>query len=86
LPFTKYGILQGKVITVSTDAVFSESGGFIYPVKIAIPQSDIQAFGKKFPLSMGMTVVAEIQTDRRRLIDYFFSPIARYQDEALRER
>ena len=33
----------------------------------------------------GMSVVAEIKTDKRRIIDYVLSPIREYQAEAMRE-
>ena len=37
-------------------------------------------------LTPGMSVVAEVKTDRRRVIDYLLSPVREYQAEALRER
>jgi hemolysin D len=37
-------------------------------------------------LSPGMAVTAEIKTGRRRVIEYFLSPLLQYKDESLRER
>lgn len=42
--------------------------------------------GQTVELTPGMSVVAEIKTDKRRVIDYLLSPIQEYQAEALRER
>ena len=38
------------------------------------------------PLNPGMTVLAEIKTDSRRVIDYLLSPLAKVGSEAMRER
>jgi hemolysin D len=37
-------------------------------------------------LAPGMSVTAEVKTGKRRAIEFFLSPLMRYQDEALRER
>ena len=34
----------------------------------------------------GMTVQADITTDRRRVIDFFLSPVAKYLDEGMKVR
>ncbi len=41
--------------------------------------------GQTVELTPGMSVVAEIKSDKRRVIDYLLSPIQEYQAEALRE-
>lgn len=33
-----------------------------------------------------MAVRAEVKTDKRKVIDYFLSPLKEYQDESLGER
>ena len=37
-------------------------------------------------LTPGMAVTAEIKTGKRRVIEYFLSPLLQYKDESLRER
>lgn len=37
-------------------------------------------------LSPGMAVTVEIKTGKRRVVEYFLSPLLRYGDESLRER
>jgi membrane fusion protein, hemolysin D len=34
----------------------------------------------------GMTVQADITTDRRRVIDFFLSPVVKYLDEGMKVR
>ncbi len=42
--------------------------------------------GRQVALSPGMSVTAEIKTDRRRVINYVLSPLQQYKDESFRER
>jgi hemolysin D len=84
--FTKYGTIPGKVLSVSRDAVADEKRGLIYPIRIALERSSMNVDGREIKLGAGMALTAEVKTDRRRLIDYLLSPIARYRQESLRER
>jgi hemolysin D len=42
--------------------------------------------GKEVNLSAGMTVTVEIQTGRRRIIDYVLSPVRETVSQAARKR
>lgn len=84
--FTKYGTIPGKVVSVSRDAMADEKRGLIYPTRISLERNWIEVEGRRMQLGAGMALTAEIKTDRRRLIDYLLSPIARYKQESLRER
>ncbi len=42
--------------------------------------------GRPLPLHPGMAVVAEIKTGKRRVIEYFLSPLLEHTSESLRER
>jgi hemolysin D len=59
---------------------------FVFPVMIALDEDAIRVGDASFPMTPGMTVTAEVNTDNRRVIDYFFSPLAKVTSEALRER
>ena len=61
-------------------------GNLIYPVVIAPERTSITVYGREVRLSPGMAVTAEIQTGRRRLIEYFLSPFQEAGSEAVRER
>jgi len=59
---------------------------FVFPVTVALEETAVISEGTALPLSPGMTVSVEIKTDRRRVIDYLLSPIARTLSQAMRER
>ncbi|MCF2908537.1 HlyD family type I secretion periplasmic adaptor subunit [Pseudoalteromonas sp. DL2-H2.2] len=85
-PFTRYGIVEGEVLDVSTDAVEDEQLGLYFPVKVAINQQTIQVDGRVVPLSAGMSVSAEVKTGQRRIIEFLLSPVVQHLDEGARER
>lgn len=85
-PFTRYGILDGKVINVSLDAIADEKRGLLYQTRILLDQTWIGVEGRRVPLVPGMAVTVEIKTGKRRVIDYFLSPVMQYGSESVRER
>ncbi|HLE41699.1 MAG TPA: HlyD family type I secretion periplasmic adaptor subunit, partial [Nitrospirota bacterium] len=85
-PFTRYGLIDGRIVDVSTDAVQLEKGGLIYPARVSLARSVIQVDGKPVKLAPGMAVTAEIKTGQRRLIEFFLSPLLKSVQETARER
>jgi hemolysin D len=85
-PFTKYGIIDGKIITVSDDATLDEKRGLIYGMRLLMKQSTIDIKGKDVKLIPGMSVTAEVQIGHRKIIEFFMAPLLRYRQEGLRER
>lgn len=98
--FTRYGVIPGKVLSVSSDAVRQRdvqitsstsdtavnSGPLVFPVRIALGKETILINGEDVKLTPGMTVMAEIKTGERRVIEFLLSPLMRIQDESLKER
>ncbi len=84
--FTKYGVIPGTVISLSNDAIDDEKRGLVYSARIQLKEKVIQVDGRTVVLSPGMAVTAEIKTNKRRVIDYFLSPLKAYASESLRER
>jgi hemolysin D len=84
--FTKYGTVDGEVISISSDAIEDEKKGLIYSSRIRLKNDHLIVNGKKVSLSPGMSVTAEVKTDQRRVIEYFLSPLQQYANESLRER
>lgn len=84
--FTKYGTIDGRVAQVSSDAIQDEKLGLVYAVRVALKQHTVQVENKRVNLSPGMAVTVEIKTGKRRLIEYFLSPLLKYKDESLQER
>jgi hemolysin D len=85
-PFTVYGIIQGKVVSVSDDAVPQEKVGLIYAARVSMDRSTMQVEGRDVRLSPGMGVTAEIKTGQRRLIEFFLSPLLKSVQESAHER
>jgi len=84
-PYTHYGFIEGVVETVSHDAVQDEKRGLVFPAKILLKQAYISVDGIKVYLTPGMEITAEIKTRRRKVIDYFLSPLKQYTSEGLQE-
>ncbi len=85
-PFTLYGTIPGKVVSVSDDAAPIEKVGLVYPTRVSIDRSTMEVEGKQVNLSPGMAVTVEIKTGQRRVIEYLLSPLLKSVKESLRER
>lgn len=85
-PFTRYGTIPARVIHVSHDAISDEKRGLIYAVRASLGRTAMQVEDKLVDLSAGMAVTVEVKTGRRRVIEYFLSPLMQYGQESLRER
>jgi hemolysin D len=85
-PYTRYGTLPAEVVNVSRDAIEDEKRGLIYAVRLRLRQTTIAVDGGQIALSPGMAASVEIRTGRRRLIEYFLSPLLTRVDESLLER
>ncbi len=85
-PFTLYGTIPGRVLTVSDDAAAIEKVGLIYPTRVSMDRGTIQVDGKQVNLTPGMAVTVEIKTGQRRVVEYLLSPLLKSVKESLRER
>ena len=71
---------------LSNDAINDEKRGLIYSARLKLNHATIRLEQKTVNLSPGIAVTAEIKTGKRRVIEYFLSPLMQYRDESLRER
>jgi hemolysin D len=87
-PFTLYGTIPGKVMSVSDDAVplDKEKGGLVYTSRVSMDRATIQVEDKQIHLAPGMAVTVEIKTGQRRVMEYLLSPLLKSVKESLRER
>jgi hemolysin D len=111
-PFTRFGVLNGQVITIAPSAVTEQEAkramanatavanaapqaplaapgqpeSFVFPVTIELDDSAMKTDIALAQLSPGMTVMVEIKTDSRRVIDYLISPLVKIASEAAKER
>ncbi|QDI03612.1 MULTISPECIES: HlyD family type I secretion periplasmic adaptor subunit [Xanthomonas translucens group] len=85
-PYTRYGYLTGRMVSVSHDAAQDEKLGLVFPARIKLDGATLNIDGVDVRLTSGMSLSAEIKTGKRRLIDYLLSPLEQHTSEALRER
>lgn len=92
--FQKYGMLEGKVKTVSADASESTSTPAstaapsppMFKALIALDRQQIHVNGLDLPTLAGMQISAEIVQGKRTVMEYLLSPIQRVGWESARER
>ena len=85
-PFTKYGVIDAEVTTVSDDATVDEQRGLIYRMQLRMAKNTLWVEGKEVKLQPGMAVTAEVQTGERRIMEFFLAPLLRAKSESIRER
>ena len=68
------------------DLAATPNTGYVYKVRIHTEDSHFVVGGDPRPVLSGMTVQADITTDRRRVIDFFLSPVVKYLDEGMKVR
>ena len=85
-PFTRYGTVAGRVTGLSRDAVSVERLGLVYAARVSLDRSAVRVEERDVALAPGMAVTVEIAIGRRRVLDFFLSPLLRRTHESLRER
>lgn len=97
-PFQKYGTVKGVVTLVSADAFEEKNNdkdknkdtdkdadkkGLIYKIKVNMEKTSMVVDGRLVNFSPGMAAAVEVKTGRRRIIEFFLSPIIKYAKESL---
>jgi membrane fusion protein, hemolysin D len=97
-PFTRYGLIDGKLLSVSPDSMEIENGAEasngaeprgrepVFMARVALDRSAIVTGDQVLRLKPGMAVTVEIDTGMRRIIDYLLSPLVRHTEESMTER
>ncbi len=85
-PFTKFGVIDGKVKDISADAIEDENLGLLFPLKASLADEQIKVDGKWVNLKPGMSVTVEVKTGTRRLMEFLLAPLLRGVSEGARER
>lgn len=79
-PYQEYGVVSGKVISISPNAEVDERIGAVYRVKIALDRKVVTHEGRTIELKAGQTAQAEIITRRRRIIEILLDPIQQLRE------
>ena len=101
-PFTRYGLLSGRILHVSGDAIApdpakektsnpqdkdnSKPQDLMFAARVSLAAKAMQIDDRLVTLTPGMAVTVEVKTGRRRIISYLLSPIMKYSHESIRER
>jgi len=85
-PYTRYGYIEGIVESVSHDAIQDEKLGLVYQARVKMARTALVIDGVTVHLTSGMTLTAEINTGKRRVIDYILDPLKQGAGESMRER
>jgi len=84
--FQKYGLLHGKVKLISQNSIEDEDLGPVYEIYITPNEDKIMIDDKMQKISTGMTLSAEIEIGKRRIIEFFIYPLVKYMDEGVSVR
>lgn len=85
-PFTRYGLLSGRVLGITANSVADEKKGLIYKVRVSLPDQQTRMKDFPHPVIAGMATTVEIKIGNRRVIEYFLSPFITSVSEAAHER
>lgn len=81
--YTVHGTLDATVSEISADTLADERGERYFRVTAAVRPESLAAFGK--PLGPGMTVLADVVTGQRTVLQYLLSPVRGLAATALRD-
>jgi len=96
-PFQKYGMVEGQVTHIGPDAQTAQDANAPasdgargaqpdYRALVQLRQQFLQTGSRRFPLTSGMQVVAELHQGHRSVASYLLSPVQKVWHEAGRER
>lgn len=78
-PYQDYGIVSGKVISISADAEADQQLGAGYRLEIALERDYVDERGQKVAFKAGQTATADIIIRRRRIINILLDPFRQMQ-------
>ena len=79
-------MIDAEICSISEDAIQDENLGMVYTARFKLSAEQLQVEDRMVRFSPGMLVTEEVKTVKRRMIDYFLSPLLRYRQESLGER
>ncbi|KWF94044.1 hemolysin D [Burkholderia diffusa] len=85
-PYTRYGLLDGEVVSVANDAASDKKQGLVFKARIRLKTNRIRVDDRWVPLTPGMAVTADIKTGKQTVAQYFLGPLIEGAQESLHER
>jgi adhesin transport system membrane fusion protein len=83
--FSKFGSLEGKVMSVGADSIQKDDGSLWYLCEISVRVKDITSIGKKINMLPGMVAQVDIVNGERSVMNYLLQPVTKVTEEAFRE-
>jgi adhesin transport system membrane fusion protein len=84
--FAIYGGLNGKVVSISPDAVTNEEGESFYLVQIRTEENALRRKGEVLPIIPGMIASVDILTGEKTVMEYLLKPFIKTLQNSLNER
>lgn len=84
--YARYGSITSSLSQVSASSFLDEDGETYFKGLVELPYNYIGSDPKSNRITSGMTVVADIQTGRKTLLQYLVKPINNALDTSFRER
>ncbi|MGK7896674.1 MAG: HlyD family efflux transporter periplasmic adaptor subunit [Xenococcus sp. (in: cyanobacteria)] len=81
--YQDYGVIAGKIVSISADAEANDKLGEIYRVKVELDRDYITENRQKIKFKAGQTATADIIIRRRRIIDVLLEPIRQLQKDGI---
>ena len=83
-----YGTLEGRVVSISPDAILDEqTGQTYYTIRVRTGQNVLRdPSGRPMPVGAGMVAEVNVIGDTRTVLQYILSPITKLSETALREQ
>ncbi|AUH50737.1 HlyD family type I secretion periplasmic adaptor subunit [Chromobacterium sp. ATCC 53434] len=85
-PFSRYGMLEGEVVSLANDAVQDRKMGLAFVATIRLKTNRMRIDRQWIALTPGMAVSAEIKTGRQSVAQYILGPLIEGAQESMRER
>ena len=83
---TIYGAVPGKVLSLAGTTVQDpDTRQYYYLARVELARQYVDQRNKKFPIQVGMPLVADIKGQRKSVLQYLFQPFTRTLDSAFRE-
>jgi hemolysin D len=82
-PYQTYGVMPGKVLSISPDAKGNPETGSGYQVHIALEEDYVVHEQKPVQLHVGQTASADIIVSERKIIDVILDPIRRLRSDEM---
>lgn len=83
--YSRYGFLEGKVETISADAIENEDGEGLYRIEVRTIGSSLESADGDLEIIPGMVAEVDILNGKRTVLDYILKPISNVSSRALRE-